>query len=192
MRIMVFIDGSNYLTQLASFLGGSIQSDKPDGSFLMHAAEMLRRYDDYFANKRKGSVIRRYWFGSYTGDECNYDQLRRILHNQYFEPMLFKIRNKKEKGVDIALAKEMLVNAFNQNYDLGLLIAGDADYVGLVNEVKRYGQIIFGRFFENGLSGDLVLACDQFTTIKDDADNEDRRTYKKLRGILSKSGKEIT
>jgi uncharacterized LabA/DUF88 family protein len=56
----------------------------------------------------------------------------------------------------------MLVNAFNQNFDIGFLIAGDEDYVGLVNEVKRYGPIVRGAFFEHGLSEELRLACDSF------------------------------
>ena len=67
-----------------------------------------------------------------------------------------------EKGVDIGLAKEMLVNAFNQNFDIGFLIAGDKDYLELVYEVKRYGPNIFGGFFKEGLSPELRLAFDFF------------------------------
>jgi hypothetical protein len=58
--------------------------------------------------------------------------------------------------------KEMLVNAFNQNFDVGYLIAGDEDYVGLVNEVKRYGPIAKGAFFQHGLSEELYLTFDSF------------------------------
>jgi len=78
------------------------------------------------------------------------------------EPILFKKKGNREKGVDIALTKEVLVNAFNQNFDVGLLVAGDEDYVGLVHEVKRYGQIIHGTFFEEGLSNELKVEFDQF------------------------------
>jgi hypothetical protein len=56
----------------------------------------------------------------------------------------------------------MLVNAFNRNFDIGILVAGDEDYVGLVNEVKRYGPRIYGAFFEHGLSPELRLSCDTF------------------------------
>ena len=80
--------------------------------------------------------------------------------------MLFQKIGSKEKGVDIGLAKEMLVNAFNQNFDVGWLFAGDEDYVGLVKEVKKYGQIINGSFFNQGLSPELEVAFDEFILIK--------------------------
>ena len=59
----------------------------------------------------------------------------------------------------------MLVNAFNQNYDIGILVAGDKDYARLVNEVKRYGPIIYGAFLQNGLSEDLQISVDKFYDI---------------------------
>jgi len=79
-----------------------------------------------------------------------------------FEPILFKRRARREKGVDIALTKEMLVNSFNRNFNVGILVAGDEDYVGLVNEVKRYGPGIWGTFFDHGVSDELFITFDNF------------------------------
>ena len=79
---------------------------------------------------------------------------------------LRKIEANKRKEVDIALTKEMLINAFNGNYDVAILVAGDEDYVGLVNEVKRYGPIVKGAFFKHGLSDKLFLAVDDFQIIE--------------------------
>ena len=56
----------------------------------------------------------------------------------------------------------MLTNAFNQNYDIGILFAGDEDYVEVVKEVKRYGPIIVGSYFKDGLSDNLKLSFDHF------------------------------
>jgi uncharacterized LabA/DUF88 family protein len=83
--------------------------------------------------------------------------------------VLFKKPRAKheEKGVDISLTKEMLVNAFNKNYDRCLLVAGDEDYVELVKEVKRYGQVIYGCFLKDGLSPKLKLSFDYFTYLED-------------------------
>jgi uncharacterized LabA/DUF88 family protein len=88
--------------------------------------------------------------------------LARTLRDSGFDPVLFRRRGDREKGVDIALTKEMLVNAFARNAEVSVLIAGDEDYVGLVNEVKRYGQIVWGGFFENGMAPRLRLALDSF------------------------------
>ena len=68
----------------------------------------------------------------------------------------------REKRVDIAISREMLINAFNQNYDLGILVAGDEDYVDLVQDIKRFGVRIIGSFFRQDLSKTLELAVDNF------------------------------
>ena len=60
---------------------------------------------------------------------------------------------------------KMLVNAFNQNFDVSYLIAGDEDYLGVVDEVKRYGPRVHGSFFENGLSPKLRIAFDSFSVL---------------------------
>jgi hypothetical protein len=81
----------------------------------------------------------------------------------------------------------MLVNAFNQNFDIGLLIAGDADYSDLVKEVKRYGPVIWGSFFSHGLSESLRIEFDMFIDILNDfnAANDDhyQKALKKLSDV---------
>ena len=58
------------------------------------------------------------------------------------------------------LTKKMLVNAFNANFDVAILIAGDADYVDLVKEIKRYGPIVMGTNSINNLSDNLQFIFD--------------------------------
>jgi uncharacterized LabA/DUF88 family protein len=72
-------------------------------------------------------------------------------------------QTKRSKGVDIALAKDFLCNAFFNNYDVAVLYAGDGDYVPIVNEVKRMGKVVYVAFFyEAGLSPALRLASDEY------------------------------
>jgi uncharacterized LabA/DUF88 family protein len=90
-----------------------------------------------------------------------------------FQPEVFKKskQDQKAKGVDIALAKDFLGNAYNHNYDVAVLIAGDGDYVPLVAEVKRLGKVVYVAFFRDkgfGLSEDLELSSDrsfEFSTL---------------------------
>jgi len=116
--------------------------------------------------------------------------LKKNLRELNFEPVLFKKhQDKKEKGVDIALTKEMLVNAFNSNFDIAILFAGDEDYVGLVNEVKRYGPIIMGAFFNNGLSPNLQFTFDYFQLITLEDEEREKMVSQITEGIgLSKNG----
>jgi len=80
-----------------------------------------------------------------------------------FQPTVFKKRKQtdRSKGVDIALTTDLLSGAYNNNFDRAVLVAGDGDYVPLINEVKRLGKVVHVLFFENeGLSDDLCLASD--------------------------------
>jgi uncharacterized LabA/DUF88 family protein len=82
-----------------------------------------------------------------------------------------KPRNRpNSKGVDIALAKDLLSNAFRDNYDVAVVVAGDGDYVPLVEEVKRLGKIVYVAFFrgkELGLNPELRIASDVFWPLDD-------------------------
>jgi uncharacterized LabA/DUF88 family protein len=157
-KVMAFIDGSNLLRELSKEIGIDFRADKPPIPAIKIAYFLLQKL---FHGSEK-IFIRKYWFASYQGSEKDQILYSKALRQIKFEPVLFKKHKGKEKGVDIALATEMLVNSFNQNYDIGILIAGDKDYVDLVKEVKRYGPIINGAFFKRGLSNDLALAVDNF------------------------------
>jgi|SoiMetStandDraft_2_1073263.scaffolds.fasta_scaffold116020_1 uncharacterized LabA/DUF88 family protein len=161
-RVMVFVDGSNFLIELSKELNIQFRADRPPPSASRYVQQMIKRIGIRY------NIIRSFWFASYQGSDEYRDKIRSYLREYEFEPVLFKKKDGKEKGVDIALTKEMLVNAFNQNFDIGYLIAGDGDYVGLVNEVKRYGPIVRGIFFQHGLSNDLRLAFDSFEYFNDD------------------------
>ena len=45
-----------------------------------------------------------------------------------------------EKGIDILLTTDLLTHSFKNNYDVGILVAGDGDYVGAVQAVKDNGK----------------------------------------------------
>ena len=158
-RVMVFIDGTNLLTQLSRAISINFRAEKPPHNAIILSKMLISKIVNPSKNMK---IIRHYWFSSYQGNEETRKDLRNHLRESKFEPVLFKLGDKGEKGVDIALTKEMLVNAFQQNYDIGVLIAGDEDYVGIVNEVKRYGQVIWGAFFEHGLSPELKYSFDTF------------------------------
>jgi uncharacterized LabA/DUF88 family protein len=77
-----------------------------------------------------------------------------------------KKKGEKAKGVDIALSKDLLSHAYLDNYDVAVVIAGDGDYIPLLEEVKRRGKVVLGSFFsEEGLNPEFPLACDAFFPI---------------------------
>ena len=42
---------------------------------------------------------------------------------------------------------DMLSNAYNDNFDVAVLVAGDGDYIPLISEIKRLGKVIYLVFF---------------------------------------------
>jgi uncharacterized LabA/DUF88 family protein len=170
-RFMVFIDGTNFLSQIGRELEITFDAQKPPLSAFDIAAELIRRIQNGISSDNtilQQPPVRSFWFGSYQGDEDYHIELIEYLRLRRFEPVLFKARNKKEKGVDIALTREMLLNAFQQNYEIGLVIAGDEDYLELINDVKRFGIQVYGSFFQGqGLSRELKLTFDYFRPMND-------------------------
>lgn len=74
-----------------------------------------------------------------------------------------RTKERNAKGVDITLARDMLIHAFSGHFDTAILVAGDGDYVPLVNEVKRHGRRVVLAFFDcPALSPELRLSADAF------------------------------
>lgn len=167
-RCMVFIDGTNLLTEMSKQINVHFSPYKPSKPVIQLAGMIIRNllYDRLIIGSRTGDdrvVQRMHWFSSHQGNEHTLLELRTHLREQKFEPtVLPKNKDKNEKGVDVALTREMLINAFNHNYEIGLLISGDEDYIGLVNDAKRFGPLVFGSFFASGLSPELRLSFDHF------------------------------
>lgn len=76
---------------------------------------------------------------------------------------------RRQKGVDILLAIEMIVGAVDEAYDVGLLVAADGDFVPLLEEIRRRGKrVALAASIQPGspaLSQDLRRNCDLFISI---------------------------
>jgi len=54
-----------------------------------------------------------------------------------------------DKGTDINLATDMLIQSYSKNYDVALILSRDADFCKVVREVKRNGQDVELVIFEH-------------------------------------------
>jgi uncharacterized LabA/DUF88 family protein len=71
-----------------------------------------------------------------------------------------------EKGVDIQLTTDLLTHSFKNNYDVGVLVAGDSDYVGALQAVKDNGKNIeVALFGKEKTSRPLREVADRIITI---------------------------
>jgi hypothetical protein len=174
-RWMLFVDGENF-TIRAQKLAQARQHELAGG---LVGGKYYRRdcfvwYPGWGAGGRLNYqsdlplddyAIRAYYYTSLVGDEQVIGDVRARLWDLGFTPQVFKrgADQVKSKGVDIALCKDMLSHGFQNHYDAAVLIAGDGDYVPLVEEVKRQGKAVYLWFFEQeGLNPALRLAADRF------------------------------
>ena len=114
------------------------------------------------------AAVRAYYYTSLRGDQLKQQNTREMLRKLNFQPEVFT-RSKddtKSKGLDLTIARDILSHGFRNNYDVMVLVAGDGDYVPLLEEVKRLGKISVVAFFEaEGLNPELRLAADYFVEI---------------------------
>jgi uncharacterized LabA/DUF88 family protein len=64
-----------------------------------------------------------------------------------------------EKGVDVALATDLIGMAWENAYDVAVIVSGDADYVGAVTKVMSKGKNVEVASFRKSLSKELKDAA---------------------------------
>src|SRR4030043_195498 len=65
-----------------------------------------------------------------------------------------------EKGIDVMLATDLLYFAWNNSYDVAVLVSGDSDFGYALQAVKNMGKHVEVAYFENGISKDLLDIAD--------------------------------
>lgn len=163
-RAMLFVDGSNMLVEMFRLLSVTQRAEKATATAFHTAMHSIKKgVSGIAAPVGPVQVIRQYWFGSVQGSGQDLAAAQGALRGAGFDGVLFHKQEGKEKGVDLAVAREMLMHAFSKNYSVAILVAGDEDYLGLVQDLKRLGVVVVGMFFEvPALSSRLRVAFDHF------------------------------
>lgn len=148
-----------------------------DGSNLYHALKNnFRRHDlnfTEFANKLCGSrrLFRTYYYNVLQDPTQRPDGYREqqefldiLRKTPYLEARLGTTKIAQglpvEKGIDIMLATDLLYFAWNNFYDVAVVVSGDSDFAYALQAVKNMGKHIEVAYFESGASKDLLDAAD--------------------------------
>lgn len=166
-RVMIFVDGENLSIRFKSFI---------DSEKLEKLETHIGYEEDVYvwspflnlSNHSVCAIVRIFYYTSLKGDDDKltmvFDALKAL---GVTDPKVFKKKpNNKTKRVDITLATNMLSHAYNNNFDIAVLVAGDEDYIPLVQELKHCGKQISLWFLEDGLSKALKRECDHFFDMK--------------------------
>jgi uncharacterized LabA/DUF88 family protein len=174
-RWMLFVDGEN-LAIRAKELANDRSIQLTEGAYYKEnvfawlpgvAARKPIIEEATGRSRLRPEAVRSYYYTSVQGGEDIIKSVKKRLWDAGYQPEVFKRPRTRpnSKGADITLAKDLLSNAFLDNYVVAILVVGDGDFVPLVEEVKRLGKIVYVAFFEgkeHGLNPDLIIASDFF------------------------------
>jgi len=154
-RVAIFIDGSNLYHSLEE---NCKRFDVDFGAFSKKLAKNRPLYRTYYYN-----VLR----DPERNPQAYQDQqkfLSALYSTSYLEVRLggAKVRGDTavEKGVDIMLATDLLRFAWDNVYDVAIIVSGDGDFSYAVKAVKDMGKHVEVAAFPANLSHELSQAAD--------------------------------
>lgn len=148
-----------------------------DGSNLYHSLESnFKRHDlnfTEFANKLTGTrTLFRIYYYNILQDQSQWpethneqqDFLDGLLKTPFLEIRLGTTKIAQgihiEKGVDIMLSTDLVDFAWNNLYDVAILVSGDADFVYAIRSAKNKGKHVEIAYFDKSISKDLWNIAD--------------------------------
>ncbi|MFA7708798.1 MAG: NYN domain-containing protein [archaeon] len=162
-RVMIFIDGSNFYYSLrCSFSNTKIYFEK--------FCNFLSENDDLIKIKYYNSPL------NIKDNEDEYKKQQRFfaylsevpLIDIYFGRLEKRPDGKKaEKGVDVKLAVDLVVNAYKDNYDIAILVSNDADFIPAIQEAKELGKQVINVSFPKTKSYHLNKVCSKTIKVND-------------------------
>ncbi len=170
-RVIIFIDGSNLYHILKNLYGSSktlfnFNFEKFIGE-IIGGKNLIRVY--YYT----APLDRKKDEETYIKQQKFFDKLRKIPN---FELILCRMQKENVNGKicyvvkedDIHLAVDMVSLAYNNAYDMAILVSSDGDFIPAVKVIKKIGKKIENIGFPNKFSWHLKQKCDNFKQLKKD------------------------
>jgi uncharacterized LabA/DUF88 family protein len=166
LRVIVFIDGSNIYWGLRNYNNTRNTKLKLD----------YKKLVDYCCNSRY--CIRAYYYCSAPvpppEEQIKFLDKLRFTGIQVVDKKL-KLRKDEqgksytvEKGVDVAMVIDFLSLAWENAYDVAIIVSGDADFCRAIEKVKEKGKRVEVVSFKDSMSGEIRRVSDATPVIIDD------------------------
>lgn len=163
---MIFIDASYLKIQLKN----RFENDMIDYDLLINI--LIQKLPPNFISFE---LIRIYYYdASYNTISINNVYLNSIKKIEGYEDRLGTLKlskrekGLKQKGVDTLIAIDMLSKAYQDQYDIAFLIAGDEDFSPVIDYVKNTGKRIYGIYFDKTISSNLKEKLDKSFVLMDE------------------------
>ncbi len=159
-RMIIFIDARNIKSSQENY------NTQNGDNFVFGYKEMM----DFFNSKF--DVIRGYFYdgapheSQQTFDRKGfYNEIRNLGITLRLKEINLKNPNASQKGVDIFLTSDMISLAYENAYDIAVILSGDGDYTALIDLVKSKGKKVWVLSFQNSLSHNLRNCADKVILI---------------------------
>jgi uncharacterized LabA/DUF88 family protein len=167
-NLMIFIDGSNLLHASWEY-GREIR--QPD-----YGVSPIKVRDELVKAKPDRKLVRAYYYGSedprgssYAGQCAFHDTLRYAGIDVTVKKIRYYGNERKEKGVDVALATGLLYFGLRNFYDVAIIVSGDSDLADAIEKIKDTEATIHMEIaqFRNAVGDELLKICDHFYPLDD-------------------------
>ncbi|MBI4296502.1 MAG: NYN domain-containing protein [Chloroflexi bacterium] len=159
-RVAIFIDGSNLYHALENNFR---RHDLNFSAFVAKLCASRRLFRTYYYNVQQDPSQNP---EAYRQQQEFLDILRKT---PYLEVRLGGTKLAAgipvEKGIDIMLAADLLYFAWNNSYDVAVLVSGDADFAYALKTVKNMGKHTEVAYFESSIGKDLLDAVDNWIAL---------------------------
>ncbi len=165
-RLILFVDGNNFYYGLKYIYGDS--KNLSDFNF-----EKLGR--NISSN---GELLRVFYYnaplhineneGKYWKQQRFFDKLRK---EKKIELRLSRLQKRRIKGTDkhyyvvkgddIHLAAEMVKEAYENSFDVAILVSGDGDFVPAIKIIQNKDKEVHNAYFKQSMSWDLKQTCNK-------------------------------
>ena len=154
-RVAIFIDGSNLYHGLRANFS---RYDLKFAEFIQKLCGSRRLFRAYYYNVLQDPAQR---------PDAHREQqefLNNLRETPYLEARLGSTKMAQgipvEKGVDVMLVTDLLHFAWNDLYDVAVLVSGDSDFAYALQAVKNMGKYVEVAYFETNVSRDLLDVVD--------------------------------
>jgi uncharacterized LabA/DUF88 family protein len=163
-RTMAFIDGG-YLRRLCRDICPSERIN-----FMKVFLKIREVFSVCLTNQFQLDLIRVYYYDAIPeGKHPEYDTYKAYFDEVKNTP-LFKLRlgrlvdsqkeGLRQKGVDILMSTDVLTKAYRNQYDTGIFVIGDGDFIPLIEAVNDAGKKTICLYGPRNTSEDLVESFD--------------------------------
>lgn len=176
-RVSIFIDGNNLYHGLR-FIYGRIKSlkDFNFGEFIKFLIRKRELVEVFYYNAELDKLRD---LDKYSSQEEFFSKLRQIPKFNLILCKLLKrkIKNSDEyyyvlKEDDLHMAVDMVEGAYENRFDVAVIVSGDGDFVPAVKSVKRKNKQVENFYFKKSSSRNLKNYCDSSFELNKDILNQ--------------------